>query len=192
MRRRRGAAGTTAADGDQIRLIVTMRSEFLGECARYPGLSETINQTQYLLPAMTRADLIRAVREPAGLFAAEVGLDLAERLVDEAAAETDPLPLMQHALMQLWSEGADAMTLARYEVLATPDPQDRGSRTGRAACSRVMPTRCWRRRRARTTRSPSRCSGPSPISMRRAAASAVPSSSGTCARWSICPTTAGS
>ncbi|MEA3065660.1 MAG: hypothetical protein QOJ27_2112 [Sphingomonadales bacterium] len=119
-----------ATNGGLLRLIVTMRSEFLGECARYPGLSEMINHTQYLLPAMTRADLIRAVREPAELFGAEVEHDLANRLVDEAVAEADPLPLMQHALMRLWSEGEGAMTLPRFEALAPPDPEDRGSRTG--------------------------------------------------------------
>lgn len=123
-----GAASRRHADG--IRLIVTMRSEFLGECTRYRGLSEMMNETQYLLPAMTRADLIRAVREPAELFEAEVELDLANRMVDEATAEADPLPLIQHALMRLWSEGADAMTLARYGELTAPDPRDRISRTG--------------------------------------------------------------
>ena len=34
--------------------ILTMRSEFLGHCARFKGLAETVNRTQYLLPQMER------------------------------------------------------------------------------------------------------------------------------------------
>ena len=56
----------TEKDGDSIRpsdqaiavhVVVTMRSEFLGECARFNGLAEAINQTQFLVPRMDRDDL---------------------------------------------------------------------------------------------------------------------------------------
>lgn len=81
-------------------LVLTMRSEFLGACARFTGLAEAVNAQQYLLPPMSAADLVRAVREPAPLFDGEVAPALAERLAADAAG-IDGLPLVQHALMLL-------------------------------------------------------------------------------------------
>jgi hypothetical protein len=46
-------------------VIVTMRSEFLGECARFAGFAEMINRTQYLVPRLEDDGLLRAVRRPA-------------------------------------------------------------------------------------------------------------------------------
>jgi hypothetical protein len=47
-----GEGSETARDGVDLHVIVTMRSEFLGECARFAGFAETINRTQYLVPRM--------------------------------------------------------------------------------------------------------------------------------------------
>jgi WD40 repeat protein/ABC-type dipeptide/oligopeptide/nickel transport system ATPase subunit len=82
--------------------ILTMRSEFLGHCARYKGLAEAVNRTQYLLPQMERAALIRAICEPALLKEGEVSRALAERVIAEIAGGQDQLPLIQHGLMQLY------------------------------------------------------------------------------------------
>ena len=81
-------------------LVLTMRSEFLGACARFQGLAEAVNARQYLLPPMSVADLLRAIREPAELFGGHVETPLAERLATDAAG-LDGLPLVQHALMRL-------------------------------------------------------------------------------------------
>ena len=81
--------------------ILTMRSEFLGACARFDGFAEIVNATQYLLPRMRHDDLLRAIREPATLFDGEVSRDLAERLIADAGGGQDQLPLIQHGLMLL-------------------------------------------------------------------------------------------
>ena len=82
--------------------ILTMRSEFLGVCARFTGLAEAVNRTQYLLPQMERPALMRAIREPAPLYDGEVTRELAERLIAETGGDQDQLPLIQHGLMVLW------------------------------------------------------------------------------------------
>lgn len=82
-------------------LVTTMRSEYLGACARFGHLAQTVNATQYLLPPMGHADLLRAVREPAQLYGGEVTRELATRLVADAGGSQDQLPLMQHTLMRL-------------------------------------------------------------------------------------------
>ena len=90
--------------------ILTMRSEFLGVCARFKGLAEAVNQTQYLLPQMERPALLRAIREPAVLYDGEVSRELAERLIADAGGGQDQLPLIQHGLMVLWRRKTGAPT----------------------------------------------------------------------------------
>lgn len=85
-----------------IHLLVTMRSEFLGECARLEGLATIVNSAQYLLPRMTVDDLLRAIRDPAPLYGGHVEPDLAERIVADARSTQAELPLMQHGMMRLW------------------------------------------------------------------------------------------
>jgi formylglycine-generating enzyme required for sulfatase activity len=86
-----------------VHIAVTMRSEFLGECARFSGLAEAVNRTQYLVPRMDRDSLLRAIRRPALLYGGEVSLELAERLVADAGGREDELPLIQHGLMYIWN-----------------------------------------------------------------------------------------
>lgn len=88
----------------RLRVVLTMRSEFLGACAQYDGFAQAVNATQYLLPRMESADLLRAIQEPAVLYDGMIATDLAERLITEAGGTQDQLPLIQHALMQLYSQ----------------------------------------------------------------------------------------
>ena len=94
-----------------------MRSEFLGVCARFKGLAETVNRTQYLLPQMERPALIRRIREPATLYDGEVSRDLAERLIADAGGQQDQLPLIQHGLMRLYQD-TFRLRSARHSGLA--------------------------------------------------------------------------
>jgi hypothetical protein len=143
--------------------ILTMRSEFLGVCARFKGLAEAVNQTQYLLPQMERPALLRAIREPAVLYDGEVSRELAERLIADAGGGQDQLPLIQHGLMLLWQRKSAASSglaeaaspyMQRQFELAEPrlpfaTKKDRlgvsASRTTRAAaslrCCRTTPTK---------------------------------------------------
>lgn len=100
-------------------LATTMRSEYLGACARFGRFAEAVNASQYLLPPMAHADLLRAVREPARLYRGEIGRELAERLVADAGGSQDQLPLMQHALMRLHAlhvEAADTPAVGPWRL----------------------------------------------------------------------------
>jgi len=91
-----------------IHIAITMRSEFLGECARFSGFAEAINRTQYLVPRMKYKALLYAIRRPAELYGGEVTIELAERLVADVRGREDELPLIQHGLMLLWNAAAAA------------------------------------------------------------------------------------
>lgn len=85
-----------------IYAVLTMRSEFLGACAKFEDFAEAVNAAQYLLPRMERSDLVRAIREPATVFDGQITRELSERLIDDAGGTQDQLPLVQHGLMLLY------------------------------------------------------------------------------------------
>ena len=128
-----------------VHVVVTMRSEFLGECARFNGLAAAINRTQYLVPRMERDALLRAIRRPAQLYNGEVSLDLAERLIADASGREDELPLIQHGLMLMWHDAA-AEVQATGKIVLESEPLERSgglsqmlSAHADAALKRVAP-----------------------------------------------------
>jgi hypothetical protein len=89
--------GDAAPDAVDLHVIITMRSEFLGECSRFAGFAETINRTQYLVPRMDDDGLLRAVGRPAQMYGAEFDEALAERLIESVRGREDELPLLQQS-----------------------------------------------------------------------------------------------
>lgn len=107
-------------------VILTMRSEFLGACARFPGLAEAVNATQYLLPHMAFPELMRAIVEPARLYDGNVTPKLAERLIEESSHQQDQLPLIQHGLNLLWhakTRRQEADKIEHAELSSNPKRQ---------------------------------------------------------------------
>ena len=87
-----------------VYIIITMRSDFLGNTAEFHGLPEAINNGLYLTPRLTREQLHDAICLPARLFGGTVDETLANHLLNEAGSDPDQLPLLQHALMRLWDK----------------------------------------------------------------------------------------
>jgi hypothetical protein len=85
-----------------IHVITTMRSEYLGHCARFPGLAETLNETHYLLPQMTQQELRQAIVEPAELKNGRIEEKLVDRLINDVRSQEDQLPILQHTLLWMW------------------------------------------------------------------------------------------
>ena len=101
-----------------IYVVITMRSDFLGEATTFRGFPETLNRGIYLIPRMTREQLSEAISLPARLFNGEVEGALVNRLLNESENSPDQLPLLQHTLMQLWLVSEDnKLTLANYKNL---------------------------------------------------------------------------
>jgi formylglycine-generating enzyme required for sulfatase activity len=109
-----GAAANSDGQSAVVHVVITMRSEFLGECARFNGLAEAIKR-------MKRDALLRAIRRPAQLYNGEVSLDLAERLIADAAGREDELPLIQHGLMLMWHDaGAEVQSTSKIVLDSAP------------------------------------------------------------------------
>jgi tetratricopeptide (TPR) repeat protein len=85
-----------------IYVVLTMRSDFIGDCMDIPGLPEMVNSGQYLVPRMTRDELRSAITGPIAVGGGEIAQRLILRLLNEFGDESDQLPVLQHALMRTW------------------------------------------------------------------------------------------
>ena len=86
-----------------IYVVITMRSDFLGDSALFPGLAEAINAGQFLIPRLNRDQCRAAIMGPAAAFGAELESELVNRVLNDVGTNPDYLPLMQHALMRMWN-----------------------------------------------------------------------------------------
>jgi hypothetical protein len=87
-----------------IYVVLTMRSDYFGECAQFEGLAEVISDAQYLCPRLTREQITAAIEGPAAVFGGRVDPLLVSRILNDMGTNPDQLPLMQHALMRLWDD----------------------------------------------------------------------------------------
>jgi Tol biopolymer transport system component len=92
---------------EPIYVVITMRSDFLGECAQFQGLAEAFNRSQYLIPRLTLDQRQAAIERPLDLAGARITARLVQRLLTDTGDDPDQLPVLQHALMRiygLWME----------------------------------------------------------------------------------------
>jgi hypothetical protein len=104
--------------GARLYVVITMRSDYLGDCSRFPGLPEILNGSQYLTPRLTRDQAREAVRGPAALPGVEIDPSLLESLLDQTTERRDQLPILQHVLMRMWTTPGRGSTLTTKEFLA--------------------------------------------------------------------------
>ncbi len=85
-----------------VYVVITMRSDYLGDCAVFTGLPEAINEGLYLTPRMNRNQRHIAIVGPARVYGGDVDDDLVNRLLNESGADPRKLPVLQHLLMRMW------------------------------------------------------------------------------------------
>jgi energy-coupling factor transporter ATP-binding protein EcfA2 len=103
-----------------IYVIITMRSDFIGQCASFRGLPEYIGFSQFFVPRLNRKQLQEVIEEPAVLSGNRISRRLTERLILDITEGTDQLPILQHALNQVWKmadNGNDEMDLIHYAMV---------------------------------------------------------------------------
>lgn len=86
-----------------IYVIITMRSDFIGECAHFQGLTSLINDSNYLVPHMARENYLKVITGPIEYAGAKIEQVLVDSLLDEIGNRIDQLPVLQHAMMRTWS-----------------------------------------------------------------------------------------
>jgi energy-coupling factor transporter ATP-binding protein EcfA2 len=108
-----------------IYVVLTMRSDFLGDCAQFPGLAEAINTGQYLVPRMSRDERRAAIKGPVTVAGGEISPLLLTRLINDVGDNPDQLSILQHALNRTWAywqhqgSGDGPLALAHYEAIGS-------------------------------------------------------------------------
>ena len=90
-----------------IYIAMTMRSDFLGNCSIFQGLTQMVNTSNYLVPQMTREQIQLAVEGPVAVGGGEISKRLVKRLLNDVGDNQDQLPILQHALMRTWNFWAE-------------------------------------------------------------------------------------
>lgn len=104
-----------------IYVILTMRSDYLGESARFWGLPEAINKGQFLIPRMDDDERREAIEGPLKVRGAKISWPLVNRLLNDAGDDPRQLPILQHALMRTWEywsshhTNSEALNLCHYD-----------------------------------------------------------------------------
>ena len=84
------------------RVIVTMRADFWGDCAGYEDLKLTMQKNQELIAPMDSAELRRVIDSQAGKVGLRFEAGLSNSILDKLQGEPGAMPLLQHALKELW------------------------------------------------------------------------------------------
>ncbi len=87
---------------EKIYVVLTMRSDFLGDCSQFWELPEAINNGQYLIPRMTRDERREAISGPVAVGQGAISEPLVNQLLNDVGDNPDQLPILQHALMRTW------------------------------------------------------------------------------------------
>jgi energy-coupling factor transporter ATP-binding protein EcfA2 len=96
-----------------VYVVITMRSDFIGDCDSFYELPQAMNGGQYLVPRLTRRQRMEAIECPIRLYGEEISPGLLDRVLNDmgmglerstkdVSEESDQLPVMQHALMRTW------------------------------------------------------------------------------------------
>ncbi|MBK9531157.1 MAG: ATP-binding protein [Chitinophagaceae bacterium] len=103
-----------------VYIVFTMRSDYIGQCASFRGLPEYIGFSQFFVPRLNRTQLQQVIEEPAILSGNRITRRLTERLIHDLTEGVDQLPILQHALNQVWhaaDRGNEEMDLVHYAMV---------------------------------------------------------------------------
>lgn len=109
--------GSLAVEG--LVLMPTLRADFYGQAIEADRrLSDLLGRAQVTLGRLTLDELTRAVVEPARLARLEFDPGLPELLLRDAGNEPGNLPLLQHALLELYTQRhGNRLTSAAYQAI---------------------------------------------------------------------------
>ena len=106
-----------------IYVVITMRSDYLGDCAHLSGLAEAVNDGKYLIPKLTRDQRRDAIVKPAAVGGGKISESLVQQLLNDVGEDADQLPILQHALMRIWDfwqqdhDEDEPVTLRHYDAV---------------------------------------------------------------------------
>jgi WD40 repeat protein len=100
-----------------IYVLFTMRSDFIGQCVAFRGFAELIGSSTYFVPRLKREEIQEVIEAPAFLNGNRLSVRLSQRILNDLGDGIDQLPVLQHALHQIWTEaqeGTEELDLIHY------------------------------------------------------------------------------
>ena len=91
----------SASENFPIYVVITMRSDFLGNCVAFLNLPDAINSGIYLTPRLGVDQLKSIIASPLALVGGEIDPVMVNRLVNTLGGE-DELPVLEHAMLCMW------------------------------------------------------------------------------------------
>ena len=105
----------TAKDGE-IRIVLTMRADFMDRPLRYEGFSELLRKGVVLVSTPSEGQLHAIIEEPARAVGVRFEAGLVERILNDAKGQPGGLPLLEFSLAELFDErDSDLLSLSAYE-----------------------------------------------------------------------------
>jgi energy-coupling factor transporter ATP-binding protein EcfA2 len=99
----------------QSTVLLTMRADFLPKCGASPDLAARVAAQQFLVSPMDADMLRQAIEEPARRVRLGFEPGLVDIILGDIASEPGALPLLEHALLELWKRRRDhTLTLDGY------------------------------------------------------------------------------
>jgi WD40 repeat protein/energy-coupling factor transporter ATP-binding protein EcfA2 len=104
-------------------VAINMRADFIGNCSVFPGLTEFVNTSTYLVPQLTREQKRKVIEGPVAVGGGRISQRLVRRLLSDIGDNQDQLPLLQHALMRTWDywvanrEPDEPMDIRHYNAI---------------------------------------------------------------------------
>ncbi len=100
-----------------IKIVVTLRADFLDRCLEYPELKDLLQDRQYLLGELGDEALREVIVQPAMAVGAFFEKGLVELILRDVKGQAGVLPLLQHALDELWrARRGPWLTVAAYDA----------------------------------------------------------------------------
>jgi WD40 repeat protein len=87
---------------EALRIVITVRVDFLRSCIEYADLVNLLQNRQLLLGPLDEASLREAIAQPAQVRGGFFERGLVARLVEDMRDRSGALPLLQTALAELW------------------------------------------------------------------------------------------
>lgn len=89
---------------NSVKIVLTMRADFLDKISSYPSLVGIYNSHSQLLGDMSPSDLKLAIAEPAARNGVVFQAGLIEQIIDDFQGQDGCLPLLQYTLNLLWEK----------------------------------------------------------------------------------------
>jgi WD40 repeat protein len=90
------------ADGP-ARVVVTLRSDFYPRLAELSAFGARVAQNQHVIADLDEEQLRQVMMEPAALVGLSFEAGLVARMIGDTGTQAGALPLLQHALRELWA-----------------------------------------------------------------------------------------